>query len=51
MSDFTKFGMDRFALRWVGYSRVISMVKLVRASLLSIGCFAVWKCGEHVLRV
>ena len=51
VSDFPDFRMDRFALRCVGYSRVITMVKLVRVSLLSIGCFAVWKCGEHVLRV
>ena len=49
MSDFPNFRLDRFALRWIGYSRVITTVSLVWASLLSIGCFAVQKRGERDL--
>ena len=51
MSDFQNFRMERFALRWVGYSRVITMVRLVRDSRLSIGCFTARKRGERELRV
>ena len=51
MYDFQNFRMERSAPRWVGYSRVITMVRLVRASRLSIGCFAAQKRGERDLRV